>query len=495
MRHVGPLLLVALLAGRLSAGETPAEAGRGAALAAQVCGTCHVLPKPSELDKSTWRKGALPLMHRRLGLDAFRRDDPEQRAILDDFDTIARHYVAAAPEQIVETNLPPIREGLPGFTVLRTTYRPTNQMASLVHVDARSHRILVGNQETRTLDVVSPEGRMLSTLPVESPPIHVARVGDDLYVTLIWSLSPQEARRGRVLRMRLTDDRLTEVTEVLSGLPRPVHTAVADLGDGTGRSLFVSGFGFLTGQLTRWSLGESGPGSPQVLLDLPGTLGTDVRDWTGDGRPDVLAWVAQGREGIVLFRNGGPGKFTEERLVDYSPTWGSAGFDVADFDGDGRPDLVTANGDTGEYASCVRPYHGVRILLNRPGLKFEEALHFPLHGAYAVRAADFDGDGDLDIAATSFFPDYRGRMEESFVLLENRGGMRFEARTFESVPSGRWMTLDAGDMDGDGDADIVLGAGNWVAFPVLKDLAARWRADPVSVMILRNDRRPSAPRP
>jgi len=487
------LVLGVLAVLRLLGGDADGDTVRGARLAAQVCATCHVLPSPAELDKATWRDGAMPMMHRRLGLAGLRRDDPDQRSVLDDFEAITRHYVAAAPERIVETNLPPILEGLPGFTVLRTGYRPTNQMAPLVHIDAPSRRILVGNQETRTLDVLSPEGRLLSSLAVESPPVHVARDGDDLYVTLIWSLSPHEERRGRVLRMRLVNDVLTNVTDILSGLPRPVHTSVADLGDGAGKSLFVAGFGFITGSLARWT--PSGPGtwSERVMLDLPGTLRTDVRDWTGDGKPDVLAMVAQGREGLVLFRNTGTGAFAEQRLVDWSPTWGSAGFEVADFDGDGRPDLVTANGDTGEFPSCNRPYHGVRILLNRPGPRFEEAMHFPLHGAYAVRVADFDGDGDLDIAATSFFPDYRGRMEESFVLLENQGGMRFTARTFELVPSGRWMSLDAGDIDGDGDTDIVLGAGNWVAFPVLKDLAARWRADPVTVVILRNDRKKPVP--
>jgi hypothetical protein len=491
--------LALLLRGSIAAQESvPASdlMTQGERLAAQVCATCHALPKPSELDQSSWRNGALPMMRRRLGLDHFSRDDPEQRAVLDDFEIISRYYIASAPERIVETNLPPILAGLPGFTVVRSNYRPTNQMVSLLHIDAASRRILAGNQETKTLDVLDSEGRMRSSLPVESPPIHFVRDGDDLYVTLIWNLSPHEERKGRVLKMRLVEDRLTHVTEVLSGLARPVHTSIADLQGFGIKSLIVSGFGFLTGNLASWSPRPDRSWTQTVMYDQPGALKTDVRDWTGDGRPDVLAMVAQGREGLLLYRNTGEGRFAEERMAEQSPTWGSSGFDVADFDGDGRPDLITANGDTGEFASCNRPYHGVRILLNRPGPRgprFEQAFHFPLHGAYAVRAIDYDGDGDLDIAATSFFPDYRARMEESFVLLENEGGMKFTARTFEHVPSGRWINMDAGDIDGDGDIDIVLGAGDWVAFPVLKDLAARWKADPLSLLILRNDRKKTAP--
>lgn len=491
MNPVRILALAGLMATATSSASEP-----GATLAGRFCTPCHRLPDPSELDKAGWRDGALPLMRRRLGIDRLRPEEPDQKAVLDDFEAIARHYVESAPETPNEPPLPPIRIGLAGFTVIRATCHPTNQMTSLVHIDPVSHRLLVGNQETRTLDVVAPDGTLLSSLPVESPPVHAARVGEDLYVTLIWSLSPHEARRGKVLRMRLADDHLTQVTEVLSGLPRPVHTSVSDLKDGRGPTLFVSGFGFLTGALSRWDRDSSGNWNPRVLHDQAGVLKTDVRDWTGDGKPDVLAWVAQGREGLLLYRNDGAGGFgPEERLLEFGPSWGSAGFAVADMDGDGLEDLVAANGDTGEYAGSNRPYHGIRILLRKPGPRFVEWRRLPQHGAYGARVLDADGDGDLDIAANSFFPDYRGRMEESFVLWRNQGGGRFEPEAFEEIPSGRWMTLDAGDLDGDGDDDLVLGAANWVAFPVLRDLAAHWRREPVSVVILRNDRKPTSSKP
>ena len=68
---------------------------------------------------------------------------------------------------------------------------------------------------------------------------------------------------------------------------------------------------------------------------------------------------------------------------------------------------------------------------------------------------DFDADGDLDIASASFFPDYGKSPRESFVYLESKGGLKFEPSTFRQCIGGRWMTLDAADMDGDGDIDVL----------------------------------------
>ena len=44
-----------------------------------------------------------------------------------------------------------------------------------------------------------------------------------------------------------------------------------------------------------------------------------------------------------------------------------------------------------------------------------------MYGAFGARAADFDNDGDLDIAAISFYPDFEIEKRESFVYLQNNG--------------------------------------------------------------------------
>ena len=92
----------------------------------------------------------------------------------------------------------------------------------------------------------------------------------------------------------------------------------------------------------------------------------------------------------------------------------------------------------------------------------------------------------MSSSAISFFPDYERAPEEAFVYLQNEGGMNFTAYTFAQAQDARWWTMDAGDVDSDGDADIVLGAFVRGASNVSKELEQRWQRHATSVLILRN---------
>jgi hypothetical protein len=108
-------------------------------------------------------------------------------------------------------------------------------------------------------------------------------------------------------------------------------------------------------------------------------------------------------------------------------------------------------------------------------------------GAVTARLYDFDSDGDLDIAAISYFPDYAKTPEESFVLLYNAGDLTFEAHTFEGASRGRWLVMDVGDFDRDQDPDILLGSN--IGFAPQGDqtgLYQRWMQEAPSFIVLEN---------
>ena len=159
---------------------------------------------------------------------------------------------------------------------------------------------------------------------------------------------------------------------------------------------------------------------------------------------------------------------------------------LVDFDGDGAMDILTTNGDNADYTPFAKRYHGVRLYMNDGANRFTEVLFYPQHGSYKALPVDFDQDGDLDIAAISFFPDYASAPQESFVYLQNRGNMQFVAHTFAEAQDARWLTMDAGDVDLDGDADIVLGACVRGGSNVPKEVEQRWQREATSVLILRN---------
>jgi len=107
--------------------------------------------------------------------------------------------------------------------------------------------------------------------------------------------------------------------------------------------------------------------------------------------PDIVALFAQADERIVLFENDGKGISPDESgcLRGFRGLWLDV-FTLADFNGDGKPDILYVNGDTSTTRACST-YHGIRILENDGQTTLPSATSFPLWSGPCV-VADFDKD-------------------------------------------------------------------------------------------------------
>ena len=217
-----------------------------------------------------------------------------------------------------------------------------------------------------------------------------------------------------------------------------------------------------------------------VLSTLPGAVKAYVDDINKDGLPDIWVLFAHGEEGIFLYINKGNGKFNQQQVLRFPPVYGSSYFELVDFNNDGHPDILYTCGDNGDISRILKPYHGVYIFMNDGTNHFEQKYFFPMDGCYKAMARDFDGDGDLDIAAISFFADYLHEPEEGFVYLENNSNLEFQPYSLEEAKIGRWLTMDAGDFDGDGKIDLVLG--NFSRAPSITATKMEWDGPPILVL-------------
>lgn len=488
---------------------TEAQLAAAEQLAQTHCGSCHLYPEPSLLDTKQWKQ-VLPPMRHRLGIyrDANRdsliaEDDlrgvdtteryPEQPLLpASEWDSIRAFYLSEAPDEMppvrrsrpMQTGLPHFRARLPKLQfeepmTLLTRIRPENQFLLFGHY---------GLERPSALAMISSAGKVLSEWSLMGAPIDVHwKEYGPLYVLIAGpGPEPTEASLGSILVINGPDD---TPHSILTGLKRPVDMEVADLnGDGT-KDFVICEYGHEAGFLSFYESDANGEYERRVLRAEPGATEAVIHDFDNNGTPDIGVLMAQGDEGFDIYSNNGEGEFTRERKLRFPPVYGSTDLQIADFNSDGYMDLLYVNGDNADYTPVVKPYHGVRLYLADQNGGYQEALFFPLPGAYSARPGDFDEDGDLDIAAISYFPDYRNAPDESFVYLENKGDLKFEGHILaDSLPlRGRWITMDAGDLDGDGDLDMLLGSN--IGFSPKGDttrLFQRWQEEGLPFMYLEN---------
>ena len=218
-------------------------------------------------------------------------------------------------------------------------------------------------------------------------------------------------------------------------------------------------------------------------------LGVVIADLDGDGDPDT--YVGNDSQRNVLFRNLGDGRAEEVGVLsgvafgDEGQEQASMGVDAGDYDGDGRLDLFVTNFE-GDYSTLYRNEEG-----EDGGLLFSDVT-IPagleritwVDLGWSTRFFDYDHDGDEDLFSANghvypqanLVPDLSYEQENE--LFRNEGG-KFVLANASAGPG--WKAKKsfrggaAGDLDEDGDLDLV--------FTALDDVST----------VLRNDGAETAP--
>ncbi|GAB3910180.1 hypothetical protein GCM10028803_49500 [Larkinella knui] len=478
----------------------------GQELAQTYCKSCHAFPAPDLLEKDIWKRKVLPQMALRMGFSAdslspFRQlSDPDeiQRVLQsgvfagtpmvhpDDWAKISAYYLKNAPEKSrPQAPKPSIDYQLPLFKIRKPTQSVDN-LVTLLKYEPVSQRIAVGSRRGKLYFLNSGLQKVDSLITFSPPSSLRARTDGSLDVLTMGTMDPNDLLNGELLHINQQPaTRKIERAVLLKRLQRPVDATYADL-NGDGREdILVCQFGFYVGQLT-WFENAGSTYLEHVLEPVPGAVRTVVTDMNGDGKSDIVVLLSQSDEQVAVFNNEGGGRFWKKNVLRFPPVFGSSYLDVVDFDHDGDMDLLYTNGDNADYSNSLKRYHGVRLFRNEGNFKFRQLWFYPMHGATKALARDFDGDGDLDVAAIAFFPDVTRKRLENFVYLENRGNNRFRPKSFPEADLGAWLTMDAADVDRDGDEDILLGSFAFRVTPTPKELLNRWRQSKAGVILLEN---------
>lgn len=491
------LLISCNTSGKKEKEEKVIDVSKGEELAKSYCSSCHMFSDPSLLDKNTWVNGALPAMGPKLGIHQFKGVEypsrkglpntdgiyPENPIIsLEDWQHIIDYYREKAPEKLPNQ----ARESTytPDLSIFQTRKIPSNSVSpiiSLVRINEEGGFFVYDANSTQ-LAKMNSEGEAEMVIDIPNPITYITRSNKNYILTSIGSILPSDVWQGEINEVSFGKGSFTPLRTILKNVERPVMSKLADLNNDGIKDLVICGYGNLKGSFY-WVDMKNGKRS--TIKQLPGAISTTILDYDKDGDMDIFTLFAQGDEQIIYFENDGSGKFTEKRVLRFPAVHGSSSMQVADIDGDGNVDIVYTSGDNADYSVVYKPYHGVYVYKGDGKLTFKKSFFYPMNGAFKAVASDFDLDGDLDLAAISFFADYVSQPYEGFLFFEQEGDLKFKVKTFPDSYVGRWLTMDVGDIDLDGDDDIILG--NFSIGPTTElpeQILATWRNGPAALILL-----------
>jgi hypothetical protein len=191
-------------------------------------------------------------------------------------------------------------------------------------------------------------------------------------------------------------------------------------------------------------------GAPVTFLTAIGPSGVAVKDLDGDGKPDIVTANYDSSTISVLRNIGSTGLITTNSFasaVHFVGASGTRNVAIADLDGDGKPDVVTVdevNGSTG----AVSVFHNVSTLGN---ITFAARVDYsgPTY-CYDIAIGDMDGDGKMDVVVSSFAV---GQSASVYRNISTPGSLALASR-IDFALGGWGNAVAVGDLDGDAKPDV-----------------------------------------
>lgn len=194
-----------------------------------------------------------------------------------------------------------------------------------------------------------------------------------------------------------------------------------------------------------------------------------IADFNGDGKEDLFLGGAAG-QAASLFLQSPRGVFMKNPQVVFLDAQASEDIDAEAFDadGDGDIDIYVASGSN-EFTDASLELRD-RLYLNNGRGQFtlsEQVLPAGrLENTACVHPADFDGDGDIDLAVGIRMKPFLYGVPVNVYLLENDGNGKFTNVSQQIAPElaelGMITDVKWTDLDGDNDPDLVV-LGDWMA--------------------------------
>ena len=174
---------------------------------------------------------------------------------------------------------------------------------------------------------------------------------------------------------------------------------------------------------------------------------------------DIFILFAQEHE--MLLHLSVSSMIKEEIILKKHPGWGFTGIEINKDKFKTNSVIYLSNGDTTEFQSYPRKYHGLRKY--NFDKKLVEQNFIPVHGVLDFKIIDNQFGKHDDLISVSYFADFKNYPEQSLMIhkLNESGDFNSLAIPF---PMARWARIELIENNLNNDFKVVLGSMNFTIY-------------------------------
>ena len=408
-------------------------------IAKNLCSSCHLFPNPEIMYKEDWEYGAFPYLEHILGLNNLQNYSSEQKnEITDKWDKIKKFYLKNSTNysdnEIKRTTQ------YNNFNVLN---KIDNIESSAIFYDYKNRNILIGDVGKKSIKIFDLNGIYYKEVKIGKIPTHINRYNDKIFVCSNNSLNPIDSELCELGYINEKYDYQVKY----SNLNRPTYYNVVYINSNKYELLLEYGNKMGKAQLRKnniiiWHKNISGAIDAEIVKD--------------NNRLDIFILFAQEHE--MLLHLNVSSMIKEKIILKKHPGWGFTGIEINKDKFKSDSIIYLANGDTTEFQSYPRKYHGLRKYVFNDNLV--ELKFIPVHGVLDFKIVNNHFRNHDDLISVSYFADFKNHPEQSVMIhkFNDNGDYNSLEIPFQMA---RWARIALIKNKLDNDYKIVLGSMNF----------------------------------